>query len=489
MNRPSQQLLFLAALWCSVVALIMGTLAVLPKGARGGLAEDSPALLLAFSNEKVAPAPFVPAASGKAIVANLETMRLALYEDGELRKEYPILSRGREGTPWETPRGRYAVQMKERRHFSSIGEVWMPYSMQFYGNFFIHGWPTFGDGTNVPPGYSGGCIRLGTSDAKEVFEFAKIGTPLMIEGARAKEEFATSSRYFLRGSGTPLPEISAEAFLVADAETGEVLWSRAADLPLHPGKLTSLLAAWTALETVNQYKEIQVMELLAETRPPRRSALASEKIPVGALIYPLLFDASDAAAKVFADIHGKAYFTRAMNEKAAAVGMIASSWAGPLSSDPATTTARDLFLLALAVDRHKHFLVEATAKEEHAITTREGKERYEWTNKNPWVVSGDGEYRGGVAAEGNAILFFSLPVSEFGGRRIVFVLIGSRDTGEDVGALRAFVGRHWVWGIDRAGGPFVAEEDDEKGSLLFRAKELLDLKRLLEEKVEYEREV
>lgn len=489
MNRPSQQLFFLAALWCSVVALLLGATTMLPKGARGDLRENAPALLLAFSNEKVIPAALVPSASGKAIIVNLETMRLALYENGELRGEYPVLSRGKEGTPWETPRGRYVIQTKEPRHFSSIGEVWMPYSMQFYGNFFIHGWPTFRDGTNVPPGYSGGCIRLETSDAKEVYEFATIGTTVMIDGARAKEEFATSSRYFLRGSGVPLPEISAKAFLVADAETGEVLWSRAADIELHPGKLTSLLSAWTALETVNQYKEIQVKELLRSARQLRGSVLASEKIPIGALIYPLLFDANDAAAKVFADVHGKAYFTRAMNEKAVATGMTASSWAGPLSTDPATTTARDLFLFALGMDRNKHFLVEATAKEAHAITTKEGKERYTWTNKNPWIVSGDSAYRGGMAAEGNAILFFNLPLAEFGGRKIVFVLLGSGDVASDVESLRTFISRHWVWGIDRTAGPFIAEENDEKGSILFRAKELLDLRRLLEEKVEYEREV
>lgn len=489
MNHPPQQLLFLAALWCSVVALFLGILPLLPRGAEEHTVKNSPALLLAFSNERVAPAPFIPDTNEKAIIANLATMRLSLYKHGELYKEYPILSRGKEGTPWETPRGHYAIQTKERRHFSSIGEVWMPYSMQFYGNFFIHGWPTYDDGTNVPPGYSGGCIRLGTSDAKEVFEFATIGTPVMIEGADVKEKFATSSGYFLRGSGVPPPQISAEAFLVADAETGEMLWSRASDSPFHPGKLTSLLAAWTALETVNQYKEVRIQELLVDARPSRASALTSEKIPIGALIYPLLFDASDTALEVFTKIHGKTYFTRAMNEKVAAIGMTASSWGGPLSTDPATTTARDLFLFASAVDQNKHFLIEATMKEKYAITTKEGKKRYEWTNKNPWIVSGDGTYRGGVTGGGNAIAFFILPVSEFDGRRMVFVLLSSRDVVRDIEALREFVSHHWVWGIDQRTGPFVREEDDKQESILLKAKELLDLKRLLEEEVEYEREV
>ena len=106
------------------------------------------------------------------IAANLSEMRLYLFENGVATATYPILSKGKRGSRWETPTGLYKIETKEQDHFSSLGQVHMPQSMQFFGNFFIHGWPYYPDGTPVPEGYSGGCIRLSTDDATAVFEFA-----------------------------------------------------------------------------------------------------------------------------------------------------------------------------------------------------------------------------------------------------------------------------------------------------------------------------
>ena len=90
------------------------------------------------------------------VEVNLQKMLLTLYENGEVKEEFPVLSKGREGSWWETPTGKYKALTKEVNHFSSIGKVWMPWSIQFYGNFFIHGWPYHQNGEPVPKSYSGG---------------------------------------------------------------------------------------------------------------------------------------------------------------------------------------------------------------------------------------------------------------------------------------------------------------------------------------------
>ncbi len=120
------------------------------------------------------------------IEADLEAMKITLYENGVAKETVPIASKGRDGSWWETPTGRYAVLGKETEHFSSIGQVWMPWSIQFYGNFFIHGWPHYDDGTPVPPSYSGGCIRLSNENAEKVFRFAAKGMPIIILDADSK---------------------------------------------------------------------------------------------------------------------------------------------------------------------------------------------------------------------------------------------------------------------------------------------------------------
>ncbi len=118
---------------------------------------------------------------GDYIYVNLKNMEITLYHDDMSVLKFPVLSIRAIGSKFDTPKGLFKIGTKEQLHFSSIGHVWMPYSMQFSGDFFIHGWPYYPDGTPVPQGYSGGCVRLSDEVAKAVYEFASIGMPVLIE--------------------------------------------------------------------------------------------------------------------------------------------------------------------------------------------------------------------------------------------------------------------------------------------------------------------
>src|SRR3989344_4766614 len=107
------------------------------------------------------------AAGEDFIFADLAAMELVLWKGGAPAKTFPIKARGEERSFFETPNGVYKIRSREENHFSSIGEVWMPWSMHFYGNYFIHGWPYYPSGTPVSEKFSGGCIRLSSADAKE----------------------------------------------------------------------------------------------------------------------------------------------------------------------------------------------------------------------------------------------------------------------------------------------------------------------------------
>ncbi|HSO82990.1 L,D-transpeptidase, partial [Thiocapsa sp.] len=74
-----------------------------------------------------------------------------------------------------TPRGTFSVLSKDKdkvssRYTNQLGmQAWMPYSIQFYGHYFLHeGWL---------PGYpdSHGCVRVGEKDARFLFERMKVG--------------------------------------------------------------------------------------------------------------------------------------------------------------------------------------------------------------------------------------------------------------------------------------------------------------------------
>ncbi len=170
-------------------------------------------------------------AKSEFIETDLSSMVLRVHKNGAVALEVPIKTKGREGSWWETPAGIYEVQSKETNHFSSIGHVYQPFSMAFQGNFFIHGWPYYQDGTEVSSAYSGGCVRLTTEDAKKVYELISVGTPVLV----FEKDFAQDSFTYTSG-----PKISAEKYLVADLKSNSVLMEKGLNEKAPIASITSL---------------------------------------------------------------------------------------------------------------------------------------------------------------------------------------------------------------------------------------------------------
>lgn len=421
--------------------------------------------------------------SGRSIVVDLDAMTVRLYEGDQQVNKFRVLSKGREGTFWETPQGEYEIRHKVVNHFSSIGEVWMPYSMQFYGNFFIHGWPYDKDGTPVPAGYSGGCIRLATEDAKVVYEFASIGTPLYIRGGPAMQEATSTFSYYLRDPKEP-PKLSASGLIVADLETGQILWERKGKESLPAYGLTSLMTALTAVETVNQYKVVRMSELILGKPVPRRVERGFlDEVPIGALIYPLLFSANDTAAKAFSEDRGERWFVADMNEKAQAIGMSDTHFASSTGSEANRTTPRDVFVLLRYLRESKPFILSATEQKEHVVNESNGKERFVWTNKNPWR-SETVLYRGGILPEtveprSSAAAIWDMPIAEFSKRPIAIVVLDSEDPKNDIDAVRQYVEHTFIYAPVLTPAPLVVEKNDPTPSLWSRVKEIRLISELL----------
>jgi lipoprotein-anchoring transpeptidase ErfK/SrfK len=77
-----------------------------------------------------------------------------------------------------TPNGHYEVEGKQRMHRSKLFDnAPMPYSVQFSGNFFIHGFSSVPDRPA-----SHGCVRLPVSEARVFYDWVQLGTPVVIMG-------------------------------------------------------------------------------------------------------------------------------------------------------------------------------------------------------------------------------------------------------------------------------------------------------------------
>jgi Uncharacterized protein conserved in bacteria len=123
--------------------------------------------------------PVTPPDGTVSIKINIVKRTLEVFNDGRLYKTYRVAV-GKSKTP--TPFGEWRVVWKDYNWGTGFGTRWMGLNVP-WGTYGIHG-------TNKPwtigSFASHGCIRMRNRDAEELFEWVKIGTPVVIEGGRTK---------------------------------------------------------------------------------------------------------------------------------------------------------------------------------------------------------------------------------------------------------------------------------------------------------------
>lgn len=121
---------------------------------------------------------------GRYIDITLATQTMVLFEDGKPVDAY-IVSSGKRGM--ETPKGNFSIHNKAKRVWSKAYGLWMPYWMAILpsGKVGIHELPEWPSGYKEGAAHLGipvshGCVRLGVGSAERVFNFADIGTPVIV---------------------------------------------------------------------------------------------------------------------------------------------------------------------------------------------------------------------------------------------------------------------------------------------------------------------
>lgn len=366
------------------------------------------------------------------ILGDLSQMTLEVYKNGVSVRKVPILSKGREGSWWETPAGIYRIQSKEKSHFSSFGGVYMPWSMAFQGNFFIHGWPYYPGGNDVAEGFSGGCIRLSTDDAELVYDLVNIGTPVLVyESYFEKDNF----NYVLK-----VPDVSAKAFLAVDLKSNFAFLERNSRQVKPVASITKLVSAVVVTEYINLEKEITITEsMLATTSLPRFKP--GDRFSAFDLLFPLLMESSNEAAMGLASFLGRNRFVQLMNSKAESLGMFSSVFSDPAGLDEEnTSTAEDLFNLAKYIYNNRNFVFKVSAG--NLVNLAYGFPDFK-NLKNFNIFSEDSSFVGGKVGETSAAGQTFLGVFElsFGGekRPIAIIVLDSSDNEGDVRKILNYV--------------------------------------------------
>ena len=152
--------------------------------------------------------------TARTIVVSLEDRKLALIEDGQVKKIYTVAV-GKPSTP--SPEGTFAIQRRvanptyhhngktvEPGPGNPVGSRWMGLSKAGYG---IHG-------TNEPKSIgkaaSHGCIRMAKADLEEFYTLVSVGDQVEIVGQRNEQ----TARLF---EPAPLPD-SKQPVQLAKAE-------------------------------------------------------------------------------------------------------------------------------------------------------------------------------------------------------------------------------------------------------------------------------
>lgn len=156
-------------------------LSVMPDGA------EAQAKLAEVNYLLTPPTPTPTPIPPKKIVVDISEQRMYVYEGGILIYKW-VCSTGEPGR--DTRTGVFAVQSKIPEAYSSVWRLRMPYWLGIYwagaSENGIHALPINPNGTVLWAGLLGhrvsfGCIILDTPNAKTLYDWAEIGTPVIIQ--------------------------------------------------------------------------------------------------------------------------------------------------------------------------------------------------------------------------------------------------------------------------------------------------------------------
>lgn len=388
----------------------------------------------------------LPPAEGRAAVVNSDRKEVTLYRDGEIVDTLVLQGTGAEGTPWETPAGRYKVLLKKSAHTSPLTSYIYPHAIQFFGNSFFHGAPykkTSGDTAAVP-----GSIQLGDADAKELYTFLREDDIVIVRSREAKS-FVSIERLASIGALTPRYnevlekplKLSGLSYYVADLDTGEVILSRAEDVRRPIASITKLFTAVTATDYYPERSVIEVSPRAISTLGTQGNLTIGERMGIKDMLYPLLLESSNDAAEAIAESLGREQFIRYMNDLVRKVGLSKTSFTDPSGlSSRNVSTAKDLFTYVRYLYRFRPDILEISRTKSHAVVNAAGVTMHSWPNHNKFVRAGDTRYIGGktgyIDESGLTSAFlFSLPLAEFSNKNIAIIILNSANRDRDNKAI------------------------------------------------------
>jgi D-alanyl-D-alanine endopeptidase (penicillin-binding protein 7) len=212
--------------------------------------------------------------------------------------------------------------------------------------------------------------------------------------ARALAELQTP-RFKVDDAGREVPDVRAEAAIIYNPQTNEVLWSENADSERSIASITKVMTAIVFLESGVDLAQDAVVQRADVARASTTYLRAGYKVTADDLLNLLLVGSDNAAARVLARIspYGSAGFIDFMNHKAAALGLTSTHYADPSGLlDENVSSAFDMARLIAYASADERI---GGIMRKSSFTTRSGKRVINVSSTNQLVKTGDIDVVGG----------------------------------------------------------------------------------------------
>jgi len=261
-----------------------------------------------------------------------------------------------------------------------------------------------------------------------------------IEGTKDK---TTLYAYFNKDTQKK-PVVSAEAYLVGDLLTGDIIIQKNENKKFPIASVSKLMTATVANESNQKEELITVSKQALATEGQNGDFRLNEKVKSGHILYPLLIESSNDAAEAIAMHKGRVNFIEQMNVVAQKIGLSDTSFADPSGlSEKNISTSRDLFLLSKYIFEKDRDILDISKKKSFSNGP------HVWLSNNQFLKQ-DG-YLGGKSgyideSRQTVVSLFSLPLSPKEDRTISITLLRSNDRKKDIQNILNYLKSNIVYG-------------------------------------------
>jgi D-alanyl-D-alanine endopeptidase (penicillin-binding protein 7) len=251
--------------------------------------------------------------------------------------------------------------------------------------------------------------------------------------AKARELAEVLPRLKEDASGLMVPDLRAEAAIIYDPKTHEILWEQNSQALRSIASITKVMTATVFLEDNPDLTQAVTIARSDVLRASTTFLRTNDKVTADDLLHLLLIASDNAAARALARIskYGSAGFIERMNAKAFELGLESTSYTDPsgLLSDNISSAFDLARLITLASDNERIGAIMRTP--EYTVRTANARPRtMTFRSTNHLLGRQDVDVRGGktgfISKAGYCLVtLLRLPQS---GRQVAVVVLGARSS-------------------------------------------------------------